>query len=78
MVLGILSIVCCQIVGPVAWIMGNKALKEIDAAPGYYSNRGSVQAGRIIGIVATVLLILVIAFYGLMFALAAGSSTSGY
>jgi hypothetical protein len=30
LVLGILSIVCLPILGPVAWIMGNKALQELD------------------------------------------------
>ena len=31
LVLGILSLVICGILGPFAWSMGNKALKEIDA-----------------------------------------------
>lgn len=44
--------------GPVAWIMGNNAIREIDAAPDVYSNRGQVQAGRICGMVATALLVL--------------------
>lgn len=57
--LGIIGLVCCGLVGPVAWIMGNNAIKEIDAAaPGVYSNRGTVNAGRILGIIATVLLVL--------------------
>lgn len=79
LVLGILSIVCCGLLGPVAWIMGNNALKEIDARPGTYGNRGSVQAGRIIGIIASVLLIVGVVFYGLVIVLgAASSSSSGY
>jgi hypothetical protein len=57
-VLGILSLVVCQIIGPFAWVMGNNALAEIDANPMAYTNRSSVQAGRICGIVATGLLIL--------------------
>lgn len=56
LVLGILGLVMCQILGPVAWVMGNRAMAEIDAAPGRYSNRGAVNAGRICGIVGTVLL----------------------
>lgn len=57
LVLGILGVVACQILGPVAWSMGQKALREIDAAPpNSYSNRGNVQAGRILGIVGTALL----------------------
>jgi len=66
LVLGILSIVVCGILGPVAWIMGNKAIKEIDANPAAYSNRGNVQAGRIIGIVATCILAFVIVIYALI------------
>lgn len=42
LVLGILGFVSCGLLGPIAWIMGNKALAEIDAHPGYYSNRGNV------------------------------------
>jgi hypothetical protein len=56
LVLGILSIVTCQILGPFAWSMGNKALEEIDRDPMRYSNRGSINAGRICGIVGSVLL----------------------
>ncbi|WP_426571908.1 hypothetical protein [Aquihabitans sp. McL0605] len=78
LVLGILSFACCQILGPVAWIMGNHAIKEIDARPGYYSNRGPVQAGRILGMVSTALLVLVILFYGVIIAVTfLGASTSG-
>jgi hypothetical protein len=62
LVLGILSIVLCQILGPIAWVMGNNAIAEIDANPAAYSNRGSVQAGRICGIVGTVLLALVVLY----------------
>ncbi|HZC71269.1 MAG TPA: DUF4190 domain-containing protein [Jatrophihabitans sp.] len=58
LVLGILSLVVCGILGPFAWSMGNRALTEIDAQPNYYSNRGSVVAGRICGIIATILLII--------------------
>jgi hypothetical protein len=56
LVLGILSLVICGLLGPVAWVMGSNALQEIDRNPLAYSNRGSVVAGKICGIVATVLL----------------------
>jgi hypothetical protein len=75
LILGILGLVVCQICGIVAWVMGNKAIKEIDANPGAYSNRGNVQAGRICGIVATCLLALAIVGFILVFALAASTST---
>lgn len=78
LVLGILSLVVCQILGPVAWVMGSKALAEIDQAPMSYGNRGNVQAGRICGIISSVLLIVVLAFFFLAFiaALAGSSSTA--
>jgi hypothetical protein len=62
LVLGILSLVICGFLGPVAWIMGNNALAEIDRNPAAYANRSTVNAGRICGIVATVLLALGILF----------------
>lgn len=68
LILGILGLVTCQILGIVAWVMGNKALAEIDADPARYKNRGMVQAGRICGIVAVCILGAVIAIYALIFA----------
>ncbi len=70
LVLGILSLVLCQILGPFAWVMGNKELAGIDAGLRPPQNRGTAQAGRILGIIATVLMIVGIGF--LMFALAIG------
>jgi hypothetical protein len=70
LVLGILSLVCCGLLGPVAWIMGNNALRDIDAGLGNPNDRGLVVAGRILGIIATVLLVLVILIYGAIFLLA--------
>ncbi|GAB4589656.1 DUF4190 domain-containing protein [Nocardia sp. IFM 10818] len=58
LILGILSLVLCQFLGPVAWVMGRRALTEIDAAQGRIGGRGMVQAGYICGIIATALLVL--------------------
>ena len=58
LVLGILSLVVCGILGPFAWVMGNHARREMDAQPGVnWSNRGTINAGRICGIVGTCFLI---------------------
>jgi hypothetical protein len=76
LVLGILSIVVCGLIGPFAWVMGNNAIAEIDANPAAYTNRGSVQAGRICGIVASVILILAALFVVLAIVAAAASSSS--
>lgn len=58
LVLGILSLVLCGVLGPFAWSKGNEAIRDCELSPGRYSNRGSIQAGRICGIVASCLLVL--------------------
>jgi len=55
LVFGILGFVVCFGFGIAAWVMGNKALAEVDAHPGAYDNRGLISAGRILGIVGTLL-----------------------
>jgi hypothetical protein len=77
LILGILSLVVCTFLGPFAWSMGNTALREIDQNPYAYTNRGTVQAGRICGIVASCLLILaaVVVAIAIVAAIAADSST---
>ena len=62
LVLGILGVVLCQVLGPFAWVMGNKELAGIDAGRRAPENRGTAQAGRILGIISTVLLIVGIGF----------------
>ncbi len=59
LVLGILSLVVCGVLGPFAWSMGNKAVKEMDAQPGVvWTNRGNVTAGRICGMISSIILIV--------------------
>lgn len=59
LVLGILSLVVCGILGPFAWNMGNKALREMNANPGVvYRNRGNVTAGRLCGMIGCAMLVL--------------------
>lgn len=77
LVLGILSIVLCQILGPFAWVMGRRALAEIDASGRPYSNRGMVQAGMICGIVGTVFLALVLVWVVFAVIVAVGAATTG-
>ena len=42
------------------WSIGGKTVKEIDANPTAYSGRGEANAGKIMGIVGTCLIIFVI------------------
>ncbi len=71
LILGILGLVCCSPLGIAAFVMGNNALKEIDAQPGRYSNRQIVQIGRILGIIAMVLLVLTVIWFLFLGGLAA-------
>lgn len=61
-IVGLVGIVLCGgltlLLSPVAWWMGGRAVKEIDAAPGRYRGRDQAQGGRIMGIIGTVLLAL--------------------
>jgi hypothetical protein len=68
LVLGILGLVLCLPAGIVAWVMGTKVLREIDANPGAYRNRQTVNVGRILGMVATILGVLVLLIYIVAFA----------
>jgi hypothetical protein len=58
LVLGILSVVCCQIVGPIAWYIGNQELKAIQMGASPVAGESLAKAGKILGIIGTVLLIL--------------------
>jgi len=62
LILGILGLVACGVLGPFAWSMGNKALREIDASNGQLGGRDTVNVGRILGIIATILLGVGLAF----------------
>jgi hypothetical protein len=87
MVLGLIAVVgvlscggVTLVLAPFAWVIGGRAVKEIDAAPpGTYSGRDEATIGRITGIIGTVLLVLavlaVIAVIGLL-AASSGPSTS--
>jgi len=62
LILGILGIVLCQALAPFALVVGRKAVREIDASGGMIGGRGNAQAGYILGIVGTVLLVFVVLF----------------
>jgi len=71
--LGILSLVACSVMGPIAWSMGTEELRRIDAGQASPMGRGSVVAGRICGIIATSMLIVAGFVVLVAFALASGS-----
>ena len=55
LVFGILSLIVCAPLGIVAWIMGNADLKAMDEGLMDDRNRSTTHAGRICGIIGTVL-----------------------
>ncbi len=59
-IVGLTSVMCyiTAVVAPFAWWVGAKAVREIDAEPTRYSGRGEAMAGKIMGIIGTVLLVL--------------------
>lgn len=58
LVLGILGLVICAPLGIAAWVMGNGDLKLMDSGTIDPSGRSMTNAGRICGMVATILLCL--------------------
>ena len=56
LVLGILGLIICGILAPVAWIMGKNELEAIDSGRRPPENRGTANAGKILGIIGTVLI----------------------
>ena len=51
LVMGIISVpfIFGLVLGPIAFVMGTRALHEIDAQPTAYSGRSMVSAGRVLG-----------------------------
>lgn len=83
LILGILGLIVCGVLAPFAWVMGNRAVAEIDANPGVYDGRGEAQAGRILGIIGSVLLIIGVVVFVfvivlIMIGVASSTTTSDY
>lgn len=61
-IIGLAGVMFCGgitlVVSPFAWMMGSKALKEIEANPGAYTGRDQARGGQITGIIGTILLVL--------------------
>jgi len=73
LVLGILGIVLCPLLGPVAWSLGRKGEQEIDSSGGAVGGRGMATAGKILGIVGTALTLLVVVGLAMLLALSPGN-----
>ncbi|MBX3402501.1 MAG: hypothetical protein KF699_03715 [Phycisphaeraceae bacterium] len=86
--LGILSLVICAILGIFAWVMANNDLRLMNAGQMDPSGRGITQAGKICGMIGTILmcvglgfavlyLVFVIVIFGLLAAGAAAGAGGG-
>jgi len=74
LILGILGLVICGPCGIAAWIMGKNDINDMDAGQMDPSGRSMTNAGKICGIIATVLLALGIVFFILMMVLGVGAA----
>ena len=52
---GILGIACCFPLGIAAWIMGNNDMQQIEAGMMDPTGKGTTNAGKICGIIGTIL-----------------------
>ena len=73
LILGILGLAVCPFVGIAALVIGNKARKQIDAAPGQFTGRGMATAGFVLGVVSVALIVLFVLLVILGFAGALGA-----
>jgi hypothetical protein len=78
MALGLVGVVggmACYLpilVAPFAWVMGNRVVREIEAAGAQLGGRSEAQTGRILGIIGTVLLTFGVLALVLLIVLAVG------
>jgi hypothetical protein len=77
LVLGILGIVLCFICGIVAWVMGNADLRAMAAGQMDRSGEGLTKAGKICGIVGTILGGLILVIWLITFIVSIGAAAAG-
>lgn len=82
--LGILSLVICAILGIVAWVMANHDLRLMNAGQMDPSGRGITQAGKVCGMIGTILMciglvltVLYLLFVFVIIGVAAAGAASG-
>lgn len=85
MILGIVSVAgmfACLLpilISPVAWYLGLKAKREIEAEPQRWSGASEANAGMVLGIIGSALMVLgVLLIIGLIALIAIGSGASTY
>jgi uncharacterized membrane protein YjgN (DUF898 family) len=58
LVLGILGVVCCGVLAPIAWYLGNQEQKAIREGRSPAAGEGIAKAATILGMIGSILLIL--------------------
>jgi hypothetical protein len=80
-IVGLVGIVFCGgltlLLSPFAWAIGRKAVAEIDANPGRYGGRDKANAGKIMGMIGTILLAVGVLLVVLAIVLVAAYPDSG-
>ena len=62
LVLGIISVVCCAILGPVALFIGISSRRRIEASGGALGGYGMATAGFVLGIVGSIFLAIAVIY----------------
>jgi uncharacterized protein DUF4190 len=60
LVLGIIGVAACSVCGPFAWYYGRQAEEAVDTSGGQLDGRSFATAGKILGIVGTVFLVITV------------------
>jgi hypothetical protein len=60
LVLGILGIVCCGLLAPIGWYLGNQEIRAIREGRSPATGEGLAKAAQILGIIGTVILVLTV------------------
>jgi len=76
LVLGILGLVLCPICGIIAWIMGNGDIAKMQSGQMDPEGLGQTKAGKICGIIATILTIVAVIIYAIMFVFIIGAAAT--
>lgn len=77
LVLGILGIVCCGLLAPIAWYLGNQEILAIRQGRAPATGEGLAKAAQILGIIGTILLVLSLVWIFFMGGMAFISAMAG-
>ena len=81
LVFGILSLVICGLLGPFAWVMGNNDLRDMRAGRMDPEGEGITNAGRICGMIGSILgilqLVCCLGYFVVVVALGVGGAAGG-